>query len=232
MMFRPSRPDRIEEPIVRRLQFARAWTGILVMLWVAMAYQVVSPEDAASERVNEAYLTMVAMCCAFPIVVGVFIGAARPPNRGLFLRRSLLPLVAVVVQFGAAYSFVLAAAPEYQGLRNWAMSFSPAVKPVAGVVLLWLVPFTLYGLLLSLTHVFRTTDIHELVPPLLTTTLSWVMALVDLFTDAYRGVPAGVAALLLLGAPLSVTAIAAFEVRRLNRHHGVTLRGALLRRTP
>ncbi|WP_147312231.1 hypothetical protein [Thermomonospora umbrina] len=215
---------------MRKLQVARAWTGILVVVWVALTYQLLTPEDVASERFNQIWLNILGMCCVFPVVIAGFVFAARPPNRREYLRRLRYPLLALGAQFGAAFTFVLGAAPEFQWLRDLPGPAKPAVAfAAAWFVLLWMAPFCLYGMFLSLTHVFRTADVHELVPPLLTTVLAWVMALIDLATGAYKGVPTGVVALLLLGAPLSVTAVASFEVRRLRVRHGITLRRALLR---
>jgi hypothetical protein len=77
--------------------------------------------------------------------------------------------------------------------------------------------------------VFRTADIHEVVPPLVSVSASWVMALVNLLTDAYKEVPGILAMVLLLGAPLTVSTLAHYELSRLRRLHGITLRNTLLR---
>ncbi|MGW6204575.1 hypothetical protein ACWF9B_13140 [Streptomyces sp. NPDC055089] len=50
-----------------------------------------------------------------------------------------------------------------------------------------------------------------------------------MFRGAYEGVPLGVRLVFLLGAPLTVTAAAMWELRRLRTRHGITLRAALLR---
>ncbi|QKW05884.1 hypothetical protein HUT18_05245 [Streptomyces sp. NA04227] len=68
-----------------------------------------------------------------------------------------------------------------------------------------------------------------MVPPLLTVVLVWVMAVRDLFTGAYEGTPLPVRVGLVLGAPVSVSAVALWEFLRLGRHHGLMLRGALAR---
>ncbi|WP_231976162.1 hypothetical protein [Streptomyces sp. 3214.6] len=55
------------------------------------------------------------------------------------------------------------------------------------------------------------------------------MALIDLLTGAYGGVPGPLRIVLVLGAPVSVTAVALWELRRLRVGYGLTLRGALMR---
>jgi hypothetical protein len=167
----------------------------------------------------------------FPVAVAAFIAAARPPNRRLFLRRVGKPAGALL-----ALAVTLAGPRLLTGLgyvtedTNWTASPGRVVLLFAlGAFLLWLGPFGLYGIALSLVHVFRTADVHETVPPLLATLLVWEVALIDVFRGAYDSVPFGIRLAFILGAPLSVTAVALWELRRLRTRHGITLRGALLR---
>jgi hypothetical protein len=82
---------------------------------------------------------------------------------------------------------------------------------------------------MSVVHVFRTADIHEMVPPLLVTLLVCELAVYDLIVGTYDGVPFWVRVALTFGAPLSVIAMTMWELRRLRTRHGITLRRALLR---
>lgn len=54
----------------------------------------------------------------------------------------------------------------------------------------WSVGSALYGIALCLMHVFRTADIHEVLPPIPATLLVWVMAAVDVISNANAEVPA------------------------------------------
>ncbi|TDD71516.1 hypothetical protein E1298_35640 [Actinomadura rubrisoli] len=199
----------------------------MVTLAVAVVYRAAAPKEMASERFNDAWINVLILTCALPLVVGAFILAARPPNRGAFARRVRYPLIAVGAMFGSMFTFVLAAAPEFSGLREAA---GPMVLIPAGVVLfVWMLPFAIYGIVLSLTNVFRTADIHEVVPPLVSVSASWVIVAVNLFTDPYKGVPGTLAVALLLGPPVTVSALAYYELRRLRLLHGITLRNTLLR---
>ncbi|GAA3954603.1 hypothetical protein GCM10023085_41340 [Actinomadura viridis] len=226
-MFRPSRADLIVDARVRRLQFLRAWAGIVVLLAVAAAYKAAAPKELASERFDDAWTSVLVLTCVLPLVVGGFIAAARPPNRGAFLRRVRYPLMAVGAMFASMFTFALAAAPEFAGLRD---ALGPVVLIIAGFFLfLWVLPFALYGIFLSLTHVFRTADVHEVVPPLVSVSVSWVMAVVNLITDAYEGIPGALSMALLLGPPLTVSLLAYYELGRLRRLYSITVRNTLLR---
>ncbi|WP_433331100.1 hypothetical protein [Spirillospora sp. CA-294931] len=229
-VFHPHREDRIVDPTVRKLQFFRAWAGLVVTVLVLLIYTQAAPKDIADERMDKLWINMLATMCVVPVVVAAFILASRDPNRGSFLRRAGRPLLSVVALFGTAFVFPLTMAPELKGLRGLFDPVAPVMKPVFFVwMLCWLVPFFFYGFFLCLTHVFRTVDIHELVPPLISVSLAWVLTLIDVINDSNKGVPPGLSLALLLGAPLSVTALAAFETHRLRKFHAITLRNTLLR---
>ncbi|MFG3527629.1 hypothetical protein ACGF8B_12905 [Streptomyces sp. NPDC047917] len=53
------------------------------------------------------------------------------------------------------------------------------------------------------------------------------LAVADLFSDTFDGVPALVRGAAVFGGPLSVTAVSLWELRRLRTRHGLTLRRAL-----
>lgn len=168
----------------------------------------------------------------FPLAVAVFIAAARPPHRRLFLRRVAKPagaLLALLLALGAPRLITgLGLVTEE---TNWTASAGRVVLLFAlGAFLLWLAPFALHGMAQSLVHVFRTADLHETVPPLPPTLLVWEAALFEVFRGTYDGVPLGARLTFLPGAPLTVTAVAMGELRRLRTRHGITVRAALLRR--
>ncbi|MER7108206.1 hypothetical protein [Streptomyces sp. NPDC000229] len=121
-------------------------------------------------------------------------------------------------------TFPLAMAPELEGFRD---SVGIPGKAAISLPALWSVGFAIYGIGLSLVHVFRTADIHEMVPPVLATFLVWEMAIIDVATGAYANVPPLARIAFMLGAPVTVTALSAWEVYRLPRHHGLSLRASL-----
>ncbi|MEV4949700.1 hypothetical protein [Streptomyces sp. NPDC053755] len=231
-VFTPSRPDRVHDPAVKRVQVVRTVIGLVAITWMLLSYRLAPDADAVvDDRFGQIRTTLITLAVTFPVAVAVFIAAARPPHRRLFLRRAAKPAGAL----GAL--FVTLAVPRLiTGLgyvdenTDWTASAWRVVLLFAlGAFLLWLAPFALYGIAQSLVHVFRTADLHETVPPLLATLLVWEVALFDVFRDAYATVPLGARLAFLLGAPVSVTVVAMWELRRLRTRHGITLRGALLR---
>ncbi|MER6999441.1 hypothetical protein [Streptomyces sp. NPDC000410] len=141
-----------------------------------------------------------------------------PTVRKLQLWRTVAAVVA------SMFTFPLAMAPELEGFRDFV---GIAGKVAIALLALWSLGFAIYGIGLSLVHVFRTADIHEMVPPILATFLVWEMAIIDVATGAYENVPPLARIAFMMGAPVTVTALSAWEVYRLRRHHGLRLRAAL-----
>ncbi|MEU8435999.1 hypothetical protein AB0F18_24460, partial [Streptomyces sp. NPDC029216] len=226
--FRPSRPGIAHDPHVRTLQLWRTGLGLAAWVGLTLAYKaVISAGDVkavADDRLDQSWSSVLVLVCTLPVVVGGFVAAARGGLRRVYLRRALRPLGAVLAVMASMGTSALAMAPELAGLRD---AVGLPGKIVIGVLWLWSIGFALYGIGLSLVHVFRTADIHEVVPPVLAGVLVWEMALLDVVTGAYPQVPAAVRAVFVLGAPVTVTALSWWELRRLSRHHGLTLRAAL-----
>ncbi|OWA16173.1 hypothetical protein B9W68_07795 [Streptomyces sp. CS227] len=63
--------------------------------------------------------------------------------------------------------------------------------------LTWLIFFGLGALVNGVAHVFRTADVHEVLPPLVSVALVWVHLVVDLVSGKYGDAPDRVAAFLL-----------------------------------
>ncbi|MFF4317931.1 hypothetical protein [Streptomyces sp. NPDC001568] len=227
-VFRPSRPDAVFDPLVRKLQLWRTLLGAAAWLALTFTYSAVaSAQDVgavASDRFGQSWDSVLVLACTFPVVVGSFAAAARGPVRRLYLRRALRSLGAVLALMAAMGSAVLVVAPETQGLRD--VVGLPG-KIAMGVMFLWALGFSVYGIGLSLVHVFRTADIHELVPPILATLLVWEMAVLDLVNGTYDQVPPAARLAFVMGAPVTVTALSVWEAYRLRRYHGMSVRRAL-----
>lgn len=231
-VFTPSRPDRVHDPVVKRVQVLRTVIGLVAITWMLLSYGVAADADGVvDDRFGQIRTALIVLAVTFPVAVAAFIAVARPPHRRLFLRRAGKPAGALL-----ALVLTLAAPRLPTGLgwvdenTDWTASAGRVVVLFAlGAFLLWLAPFAFYGIAQSLVHVFRTADLHETLPPLLATLLVWELALFDLFRGTYDSVPFGARLAFLLGAPLSVTAVAMWELRRLRTRHGITVRGALLR---
>jgi hypothetical protein len=66
--------------------------------------------------------------------------------------------------------------------------------------------------------------VHRCLPPLLAVVTSWLMAVPDLVTGDLHGLSLTLGIVFILGAPLTVTAIALLEMGRLKRRYGIRLK--------
>jgi len=221
-VFLPSRPGRVDDPTVQRIQVLRTVAGLLAVAAVVVVYRLAdSVADAASDQFGDAWYGVLALCVTFPVVVGIFVWASGPGYRGVYLRRALKPLGALLAVFGGMATFPLAMDPSLAGTWD---ALGPAKWVLAVLQLVWVLPFALYGIAMSLVHVFRTADIHDYLPPLLATLVVWELAGLSFLTGDYPGVPAVVRIPMLLGGPVSVTLIALWEWHRMRTLHAVSMR--------
>lgn len=230
-VFRPSRPGIVEDATVARMQKIRTLVGLASMVWMSVTYKIAdSIGDVVDNRTDQSWISVLLLSVTFPVAVGILLALVPDTARRELLRRSAKCFGAIVALLAAVFVFpviVLTGFAEGRFATGPAMTVVTVV--VLAVVFVWVLPFIVWGVGLALTHVFRTADIHETLPPLLAMTLVWEMALVDLFTGAYAGVPVPVRMLLVLGAPASVTAVALWELRRLRVNHGLSVQGLLMR---
>ncbi|WP_326692248.1 MULTISPECIES: hypothetical protein [unclassified Streptomyces] len=233
-VFTPSRPDRVQDPAVKKVQVVRTVVGFAAVVCILLAYRLVTDaEGLLDQRMDQVETSVNLLAITFPVCVAGFIAATRPPSRQLFLRRALKPLGALCALF-CSIVFVLLLGNGVFGDVLISSKATPSPGAYARLAftlffLLWVVPFILYGIAMVLIHVFRTADIHEALPPLLAMVLVWELAVSDLFTGAYDAAPFGVRMALIFGAPLSITALSLWELRRLRSRHGITVRQAMLR---
>ncbi|MFE1951603.1 hypothetical protein ACFW9D_14155 [Streptomyces sp. NPDC059524] len=230
-VFRPARPDRVTDGAIESAQIARTAIGIVATLWLVYAYPMrQSVGSFAMDKFAETLLSTGVLVVAGPLALAVFVAAARPPLRGVYLRRLSGPLRG----FAALLAAVLALA--LPSLTNGGVALDGPlyyVFLIAGLPLvLFALPFALTACVLCVHHAFRTADVHEVLPPLLSPLLVWAMFGVQVLDDAPVAAPLPVRILFLAGPPLSVTALSWWELRRLRTHFGITLRGALNRQGP
>lgn len=227
LIFTPSRSDLIVDPLLRRMQLLRAWLGVVLTVWLAHTYQVAdSTTEFLGERLNQLGLGILLLGITLPLVIGLFIAAARPPHRARYARRALRPLGAMIAFAGCWVFF----SELLWSVGDVVMMTVPIIGHLVMIVVgVWFICFTFRSMLLAVSHVLRAADVHELLPPILSTVLVWELAITDLFLGDYGNAPLAVRALFLLGAPASVTLLSLWEARRLRTRHGITLRGALLR---
>jgi hypothetical protein len=230
-IFLPSRTGRVQDAAVARMQRIRTVVGLGAFLWVSYSYRLAqSMSDVAEDRFDQSWATVLALSATFPVLVGILLLLARPEHRRELLRRAARPLLAIVSVIG---SMAVWPAMVLSGFGTGMFKGNTPMTVVEWLVtvfiILYVTPFSIYGISMSLVHVFRTADIHETVPPLIAILVVWEMLLVDVFTGAYPGVPEALRAVMIIGAPLSVTIVGFWELHRLRTRYGLRLRGALMR---
>ncbi|MFJ7077794.1 hypothetical protein [Streptomyces sp. NPDC098781] len=230
-VFKPSRPGIVQDPVVARMQKVRTWVGLGAVVWMSITYKIASSiGDAVETRADQSWISVLVLSVTFPVAVGVLLALVPATARRELLRRAAKCFGAMVALIAAVFVFP---ATVLTGFVEGRFATNPVMAVVTYTtilfILVWVLPFIVWGIGLALVHVFRTADIHETMPPLLAMALVWEMALIDLFTDAYAGVPAPVRILLMLGAPVSVTAVGLWELGRLRSRHGLVVRDLLMR---
>ncbi|MEO3976954.1 hypothetical protein AAFN69_24205 [Streptomyces sp. CAU 1734] len=163
-----------------------------------------------------------------PVALGIFVAAARPPARSVYLRRLAGPArgflalsVSVLVLWALLQDSAGARIAQQLGL--WQIVF----LPLALGAVLFAVPYGLTAVVLCVHHVFRAADVHEVLPALLSPVLVWTLFAFQLAEPSPVNAPATVRTLFLFGPPVSVSALSLWELRRLRRRFGITVRTAL-----
>ncbi|MFG3252611.1 hypothetical protein [Streptomyces sp. NPDC048172] len=219
-MFRPAREDRVVDTGIETAQIARTAIGVLASLWLLYAYPL--REEASAVfigKLGEVILSAGVLIVAGPVAMTVFVLCARPPLRRVYRGRVHEPLRAMGTFFGTGAVFVFMISGGVSGFGAASILVVP--------VFLFTIPFGIAGALLAVHYVFRTADVHEVLPPLVSPVLVWAMFVFQLFDDAPVVAPAVVRGVFLVVPPLSVTALSVWELWRLRTRYGITVRGAL-----
>ncbi|MER6345893.1 hypothetical protein ACWC10_07725 [Streptomyces sp. NPDC001595] len=222
---------RIDDPEVRRVQKARAWTATVMSFLILTVYG--TPGDMAEAQ--EQYLLRLAitpwlLLLSAPLVVALLYRWAAAHTRLEMRRRLRLAGRSALWYLGVVTSLPLA------GLGAGAVvRFTDGVSG-AGQVLVALLVFALFGVLVwaacfllfatgsAVRGAFNTAEVHAALPALLTGFLVWEFTAISLATGGIPPGPPLVQICALLGGPASVTAVAWWEIRRLRTRYGVVLR--------
>ncbi|MEW1639095.1 hypothetical protein AB0469_34205 [Streptomyces sp. NPDC093801] len=249
----PARPDRVEDPLIAWMQRIRTVLGLAAAIWLILAY----PLRAGRQDFLVGKLEELLIGCAIVVVTGVIgiavcITLARAPLGRLYVGRLLGPLRALAAPvLGVGVIWLTAAGlsgdiitPGDVGQHDITFglfgTFLGTVFTGLLVVLLFVVLtlacavvflaavlFTLVALVVGLNSCFRTGDVHELLPALLSPLLVWSLFGFQLFDGPDVAAPPEVIYTFMLGGPLSVTALSLWEIRRLRTRYGITLRSLL-----
>ncbi|WP_405760591.1 hypothetical protein [Streptomyces sp. NBC_00045] len=188
------------------------------------------------------------------IAIGLYIALARAPLGRVYARRLGSPLLALgapVLGVGVIWLMTAALSGDiistsdvgphditfglfgsvlgtmFTGLLIILLFVAAAL--VCAAVLVAAVLFTLAALVVGLNSTFRTGDVHELLPALLSPLLVWSLFGFQLFDGPDVAAPPEVLYTFMLGGPLSITVLSLWELRQLRTRYSITL-GSLLGR--
>jgi hypothetical protein len=96
----------------------------------------------------------------------------------------------------------------------------PVIAVITLIALAWLAAFMIRTLYLMATGLFRLGDAHPLLPPAVTVLAVWCLAVKGLVAGGGSdGEPGALTVLLLIGGPMSLTALAAVEIGRIRQRY-------------
>ncbi|MFV0132000.1 hypothetical protein ACLGIH_01795 [Streptomyces sp. HMX87] len=252
---RSSAEDRIEDPVIAGVQRIRTTVGLLGTFWLLLAYPLrEGREDFLLGKLAELLIGCAVVVGASVLGVGVCVLSARPPLRRVYTRRAAGPLMALgALPLGAGTVWLMTAAlggdivsPSVMGPHDLTFGLLGgmfgtiltgllltllfvAAALLCAALLVWALIFTLAAAVTGLNSCFRTGEVHELLPALLSPLLFWSLCAVQLFDGPDVAAPPTVLHAFSLGGPLSVSALSLWEIRRLRTRYNVTF-GSLLGR--
>ncbi|KUN03992.1 hypothetical protein AQI95_21380 [Streptomyces yokosukanensis] len=213
-VFHPAWIPEPLDPSVEGLKRIRVAAGTVAAVGV---YTFVEGGFALTEMLQNLLIASGVLLVIAPLTVGVMLWIWRRTGSLRTLRPALLKALGLLLTFvGSVVATVL--------LLQTSSSFSGSLLIIPmGLFTLWTVWFVGAGALRVTGNFFGTAAVHRCLPPLLAMVTSWLMALPDLLTGDLHGLGLKLGIVFILGAPVTVTAIALYEMARLKRGHGIRL---------
>ncbi|WP_315891452.1 hypothetical protein [Streptomyces sp. P9(2023)] len=231
----PVRPEgRIEDPEVLRVQRVRAWMALFMsgmLLAVFGGWEDVA--DAQRRLLQRLLFAPWLALLSAALVVALLFWTAGPRARRT-MRTQLWPAGRSALWYFGAWMLVplwFMAAVEGMNLLSNSPGGSPGLMVWALLMFVcwapfwWLIFFLCFASGPALRHAFNLSALHAALPAVVTSLLVWVFAFLGLSVGGLPPGPAPLAVCAFLGGPVSVTAVAWWEIHRLRRRHGVRWRG-------
>ncbi|WP_380283536.1 hypothetical protein [Kitasatospora purpeofusca] len=220
-------PQGITDPAVLRVQRVRGWLALVAGLVVLVVYG--SPDDW-SEVDDQLELrlavTPVLVLVTAPVVVGVLFRLAAPAARPA-MRAQVRPAVLTALQYVGACTAVpvlLWLAGEVRGSVR-TLLLGQVFDLLVTAAPIWALMFVAFASPTVVRTAFTMDRVHAVFPPVLTGVLVWELAVIGLVFGGLPPGPLPVRLCAAVGGPVTVTAVAWWEVRRLRTRFGVSLRG-------
>ncbi|MBA8979095.1 hypothetical protein BJ962_005621 [Streptomyces aureorectus] len=207
-------PDSLD-PTIERLKRFRIIAGAVASLGV---YTFVEGGFAVTELLENALTASVVLLFLTPMTVGVMLFVWRRTGTARQLRVPLFNALKLLLLFvGCVVALVVLVQTTNSAGGNFAVIMG------AGLTMMWMLIFVAYGAVRVSGNFFGTAAVHRCLPALLATVTSWLMAIPDLVTGDLHGLSLTMGVVFILGAPVTVTAIALVEMGRLKRRYGIRL---------
>ncbi|MER5790568.1 hypothetical protein [Streptomyces sp. NPDC001980] len=231
----PVRPaGQVEDPEVSRVQRVRAWTALVisgVLLAVFGSWQDVA--GAQKQFLDRLLFAPWLALLSAAVVVALLFCVATPGTRLAMLTR-LWPAGRSALWYFGAWTLVpllFMAAAEGMGLLPssangmFGLLLWVSVMFVCWAPFWWVIFFLCFASGPALRHAFNLSSLHAALPALVTTVLVWAFTFLGLSSGGLPPGPVPLAVCAFLGGPVSVTALAWWEIYRLRQRHGVRWRG-------
>ncbi|MFD7714208.1 hypothetical protein ACFV6E_36180 [Streptomyces sp. NPDC059785] len=213
-VFHPAWIPPSVDPAVDRLKRIRVIAGAFAAVGV---YTFVQGGFAFDEMLENMLVASVVLLVITPLTVGVMLFVWRRTGTVRALRGPLLNSLKLLLAFVGSIVLTVVV---------WRLTSSLGVFGLfLGFAGFWLVVFVAAGAVKVSGNFFGTAAVHRCLPALLATVTTWLMAIPDLITGDLHGLSLKMGLLFVLGAPLTVTAIAVLEMNRLRRRYGIRLSG-------
>ncbi|MFC5146628.1 hypothetical protein [Streptomyces aureoversilis] len=230
-IFATAGPGRTTDPVIGRVQTARAVVGALTTFGLISVYGVDGGWSAVFEDgLTKLFVAPLVLLLVGPLVIAGFIWYVPPQHRPVLRSRLRYPLRAIAwylgIPLGAVAGFAVLALllKVSQGIFALQAVISLAILIVGLPFLVWAAAFLVFSSGSAARYAFNTADVHAALPAVLTAVLVWVLNVVQLGDGLPNG-PLGVQMAAFLGGPLSVTAVSAWELHVLRTRHNVRVRG-------
>ncbi|WP_208901505.1 hypothetical protein [Streptomyces incarnatus] len=217
-VFHPAWIPEPLDPAVEELKRIRVAAGTVAAVGV---YTFVEGGFAPEEMLQNLLIASAVLLGITPLTVGVMLLVWRRTGSLRPLRPALLRALGLLLIFvGSVVATVLLM--QNMNTLGYSMLAGLGIVPV-GLLTLWMVWFVGAGALRINGNFFGTAAVHRCLPPLLAMVTSWLMALPDLLTGDLHGLGLLLGIVFVLGAPVTVSAIALYELALLKRRHGIRL---------
>ncbi|MFI1417896.1 hypothetical protein ACH4VX_07865 [Streptomyces sp. NPDC020731] len=213
-VFHPAWIPRSLDPSIERLKRFRVIAGAVASVGV---YTVLEGGFDVTELLENALTASAVLLLLTPLTVGVMLFVWRRTGTVRQLRVPLFNSLKLLLLFIGCVVAVVLLVQTTNGSGNMLVIMG------VGLTMMWMLVFVAYGALRVSGNFFGTAAVHRCLPALLATVTSWLMAVPDLVTGDLHGLSLTMGIVFILGAPVTVTAIALAETGRLKRHYGIRL---------